>query len=57
MLAVGVTTELVVRDESGAYQRANGLLRGGLVGEETFEERAHYEQFIFGIVNDYTPSV
>lgn len=52
-----MTTELIVRDESGAYQRANGLLKGGFVGEETFEGRGHYEEFIFGIVNDYTPSV
>lgn len=57
VFAVDVTTELIVRDESGVYQRADGLIRGGFVGEETFEGRAHYEEFIFGIVNDYTPSV
>ncbi|KAL1883251.1 hypothetical protein Daus18300_000309 [Diaporthe australafricana] len=57
VFAVDVTTELIVRDESGVYQRADGLLKGGLVGEEVFEGRAHYEEFIFGIVNDYTPSV
>lgn len=57
VFAIDVTTELIVRDESGAYQRANGLLKGGFVGEETFEGRGHYEEFIFGIVNDYTPSV
>ncbi|KAK7706989.1 hypothetical protein SLS64_007197 [Diaporthe eres] len=57
VFAVDVTTELIVRDESGAYQRANGLLKGGFVGEETIEGRAHYEEFIFGIVNDYTPAV
>ncbi|KAI7773651.1 hypothetical protein LA080_010213 [Diaporthe eres] len=59
VFAVDVKTELIVRDESGAYQRANGLLRGGFVGEETgtIEGRAHYEEFIFGIVNDYTPAV
>lgn len=56
-LAIDVTTDIIVRDESGAYQRANGALRGGIVGEESFEGRAHYEEFIFGIVNDYTPSV
>ncbi|KAJ0120182.1 Tyrosinase family protein asqI [Diaporthe amygdali] len=57
IFAIDVTTELIVRDESGAYQRANGLLKGGFVGKETIEGRAHYEEFIFGIVNNYTPSV
>lgn len=57
VFAVNVTTELIVRDESGAYQRANGLLKGGFIGEETIEGRAHYEEFIFGIVNDYTPAI
>ncbi|WYZ39663.1 hypothetical protein EsH8_IV_000004 [Colletotrichum jinshuiense] len=53
---VDVTTELIVRDEHGAYQRANGILKGGIKGEETYEGKAHYEEFIFGVVNDYTPS-
>lgn len=57
VFAIELTTEMIVRDESGVYQRANGQLKGGLVGGETFEGRAHYEEFIFGIVNDYTPSV
>ncbi|KAF3798320.1 hypothetical protein GCG54_00009596 [Colletotrichum gloeosporioides] len=57
VLALDITTELIVRDEHGAYQRANGLIKGGIVGQETFEGRGHYEEFIFGIVNDYTPQV
>ncbi|KAH8778400.1 hypothetical protein F5883DRAFT_710338 [Diaporthe sp. PMI_573] len=57
VFAFDVTTELIVRNESGIYQRANGLLRGGFVGGETLEGHAHFEEFIFGIVNDYTPSV
>ncbi|KAJ4357674.1 uncharacterized protein N0V89_002250 [Didymosphaeria variabile] len=56
ILAIDVTTDIIVRDESGAYQRANGVLKGGIIGEETFQGRAHYEEFIFGIVNDYTPA-
>lgn len=56
-LALDITTELIVRDEKGAYRRANGLIKGGIVGQETFEGRGHYEEFIFGIVNDYTPQV
>ena len=55
ILAVDVTTEFIVRDEQGAYQRANGHLKGGRVGEKEYEGRAHYEEFILGIVNDYTP--
>ncbi|RTE82733.1 hypothetical protein BHE90_002736 [Fusarium euwallaceae] len=55
-LVVDVTTEIIVRDESGAYQRANGIIKGGIKGKETFKGKAHYEEFIFGIVNDYTPS-
>lgn len=57
VFAFNVTTELIVRNEDGVYQRANGLLQGGFVGEETLEGHAHFEEFIFGIVNDYTPSV
>lgn len=57
VFAIDLTTEMFVRDISGVYQRANGLLKGGFVGDETFEGRAHYEEFIFGIVNDYTPAV
>jgi hypothetical protein len=57
VMALNVTTEFIVRDESGAYQRANGHIVGGIVGQDTFEGRAHYEEFIFGIVNDYTPQV
>ncbi|KAF4544069.1 uncharacterized protein LTHEOB_6735 [Lasiodiplodia theobromae] len=57
VLSLEVATELIVRDESGAYQRANGHVKGGIVGEKTYEGRAHYEEFIFGIVNDYTPQV
>ncbi|KAJ5478323.1 hypothetical protein N7530_003832 [Penicillium desertorum] len=38
------------------YQRANGhIWWGGIVAKEAYEGRAHYEEFIFGIVNDYTP--
>ncbi|EEU43350.1 uncharacterized protein NECHADRAFT_82547 [Fusarium vanettenii 77-13-4] len=55
-LNVDVTTEIIVRDESGAYQRANGIIKGGIKGKETFKGKAHYEEFIFGIVNDYTPN-
>jgi hypothetical protein len=56
VLAVDVTTELIVRDEKNVYQRANGhIWWGGIVGKEAYEGRAHYEEFIFGIVNDYTP--
>lgn len=54
-LFINATTDIIVRDESGAYQRANANLKGGIVGEETFEGRAHMEEFIFGIVNDYEP--
>ncbi|KAF4465581.1 Hydroxyneurosporene synthase [Fusarium albosuccineum] len=50
-----VTTELIVRDEKGACQRANGRIKGGIKGKKVYEGRAHYEEFIFGIVNDYTP--
>lgn len=57
VFAFDVETELIVRDESGVYQRANGLLKGGFVGGEVLEGKAHFEEFIFGIVNDYTPSV
>ncbi|KAF6805924.1 hypothetical protein CSOJ01_09147 [Colletotrichum sojae] len=57
VLALNVTTELIVKDEDGIYQRANGLLQGGIVGQETFEGQAHFEEFIFGIVTDYTPQV
>ena len=53
-LAVDVTTEFIVRDEKSAYQRANGLLKGGIVGGDLFEGRAHYEEFIYGIVNNIT---
>ena len=56
-LVLEVTTELIVRDEKGAYQRANGHLKGGIVGGDVYEGRAHFEEFIFGIVNDYTPSL
>ncbi|KAF4920337.1 Tyrosinase family protein asqI [Colletotrichum viniferum] len=56
-LALDITPELIVRDEKGAYQRANGLIKGGIVGQETFEGRGHYEEVIFGIVNGYTPQV
>ncbi|RSL41030.1 hypothetical protein CEP53_013011 [Fusarium sp. AF-6] len=55
-LVVNVTTEIIVRDESGAYQRANGIIKGGIKGKESFKGKAHYVEFIFGIVNDYTPS-
>jgi uncharacterized protein YcfJ len=55
VLAVDVTTELIVRDEKSVYQRANGHIRGGIVGKEAYEGRAHYEEFIFGIANDHTP--
>ena len=55
ILAFNVTTEFIVRDERGAYQRANGKIVGGVEGQETYEGRGHYEEFIFGIVNDYTP--
>ena len=55
VLALNVTTEFIVRDERGAYQRANGHIVGGIEGQETYEGRSHYEEFIFGIVNDYTP--
>ncbi|KAL0932344.1 uncharacterized protein CTRU02_213297 [Colletotrichum truncatum] len=57
ILAFNVTTELIVKDESGIYQRANGLIEGGIVGQETFTGRGHFEEFIFGIVTDYTPQV
>ncbi|KAF6822651.1 hypothetical protein CPLU01_11895 [Colletotrichum plurivorum] len=57
VLALNVTTELIVKDEDGIYQRANGLLQGGIAGQETFEGQAHFEEFIFGIVTDYTPHV
>ncbi|KAF6812974.1 hypothetical protein CMUS01_12934 [Colletotrichum musicola] len=57
VLALNVTTELIVKDESGIYQRANGLLEGGIIGQETFKGQAHFEEFIFGIVTDYTPQV
>ncbi|KXH55704.1 hypothetical protein CSAL01_07653, partial [Colletotrichum salicis] len=57
VMEVDVTTQLIIRDEKGAYQRANGLVKGGIAGQETFEGRGHYEKFIFGIVNDYTPQV
>ncbi|KAI0468581.1 hypothetical protein F4859DRAFT_524159 [Xylaria cf. heliscus] len=55
-LLVNVTTDIIVRDESGAYQRANGNVEGGIVGQETYKGRAHFDEFIFGIVNDYEPS-
>ncbi|KAM0438473.1 hypothetical protein ACHAPT_001222 [Fusarium lateritium] len=54
-LMIEAATDIIVRDESGAYQRANANLRGGIVGGETYEGRAHMEEFIFGIVNDYMP--
>ncbi|KAK1622014.1 hypothetical protein BDP81DRAFT_455717 [Colletotrichum phormii] len=57
VMEVDVTTQFIIRDEKGAYQRANGLVKGGIAGKETFEGRGHYEKFIFGIVNDYTPQV
>lgn len=50
-LAVDVTTELIVRDEKSAYQRANGKLKGGVVGEECYEGKGHMEEFIYGVVN------
>ncbi|RYP47624.1 hypothetical protein DL769_011300 [Monosporascus sp. CRB-8-3] len=56
-LVLNVTTEFIVRDEEGAYQRANGHVRGGIVGQEIYEGAAHFEEFIFGIVNDYKPQV
>ncbi|KAH6995816.1 hypothetical protein BKA56DRAFT_725785, partial [Ilyonectria sp. MPI-CAGE-AT-0026] len=31
-LALGITTEFIVRDERGAYQRGNGPIKGGIVG-------------------------
>lgn len=55
VLALNITTEFIVRDEHSACQRANGHIVGGIEGSETHEGRAHYEEFIFGIVNDYTP--
>ncbi|KAF9872412.1 hypothetical protein CkaCkLH20_10239 [Colletotrichum karsti] len=57
VLALNVTTELIVKDEDGIYQRANGIMEGGIVGGETFVGRGHFEEFIFGIVTDYTPKV
>ncbi|KAF5008057.1 hypothetical protein FDECE_5639 [Fusarium decemcellulare] len=54
-LFLDVTTELIVREEKGAYQRANGHIKGGIKGKKVYEGKAHYEEFIFGIVNDYTP--
>jgi hypothetical protein len=57
ILAIDVTTELIVRDEKGAYQRANGKLKGGIAGGEVFEGRAHYEEFIYGIINGATPPI
>lgn len=52
---VDVTTDALVRDESGAYQRVNSVLKGGIEGEEGYTGKSHSEEFIFGIVNDYTP--
>ncbi|EXF86354.1 hypothetical protein CFIO01_00051 [Colletotrichum fioriniae PJ7] len=43
IMEVNVTTQFIVRDEKGAYQRANGLVKGGIVGQDTFEGRGHYE--------------
>ncbi|KZL68538.1 hypothetical protein CI238_00265 [Colletotrichum incanum] len=57
VLVVDVTTEFIVRDETGAYQRANGHITGGIIGQDTFEGRGHYEEFIFGLVNNYTPQM
>ncbi|KAK1543971.1 hypothetical protein CPAR01_04604 [Colletotrichum paranaense] len=57
VMEVDITTQFIVRDEKGAYQRANGLVKGGIIGQKIFEGRGHYEEFIFGIVNDYTPQV
>ncbi|KAJ4326098.1 hypothetical protein N0V94_000260 [Neodidymelliopsis sp. IMI 364377] len=54
ILAIDVTTEFIVRDEKSTYQRANGVLRGGIVGEKVYEGRAHYEEFIYGIFNNIT---
>ncbi|KAK1674079.1 hypothetical protein BDP55DRAFT_729856 [Colletotrichum godetiae] len=57
VMEVDVSTQFIVKDEDGIYQRANGLVKGGIAGQETFEGRGHFEEFIFGIVKDYTPQV
>ncbi|KAF5520908.1 Tyrosinase family protein asqI [Colletotrichum aenigma] len=37
ILALEITPELIFKDEDGIYQRANGNMKGGIVGQETFE--------------------
>lgn len=48
-LHLDVITDIIVRDESGAYQRANSNVTGGIIGEETYVGRAHLEEFIYGL--------
>ncbi len=43
VLAIDVATQFIALDEKSVYQRANGLLKGGILGGRIFEGRAYYE--------------
>lgn len=52
--AVDVTNDFIVRDEKSAYQRTNSVLKGRIVSREVFEGRAHYEEFVYVMINNIT---
>ena len=48
--------QFISQDEKSVYQRAHMLLKGRIVGRGLFEGRAHYEEFVYAIVNNITAS-
>lgn len=47
-----ITTTAIIKTETGnVYSRGVGAVSGGAVGGQSYEGRAFYEEFIYGLLN------